>query len=33
VVGDVVPAADFPTLAVLSQRAEQLPFFRETDFP
>lgn len=32
-VGDVVPAADFPTLAVLSQRAEQLPFFRETDFP
>lgn len=32
VAGDVVKAADFPTLAVLSQRAEKLPFFHETDF-
>ena len=31
-VGDVVSADDFPTLAVLSKRAEALPFFRETDF-
>jgi len=30
---DVVAAADFPTLAVLSERAEKLSFFRETDFP
>ena len=32
VAGDLVPAADFPTLAVLSARAETLPPFRETDF-
>ena len=31
-VGDVVSADDFPTLAVLSRRAEALSFFRETDF-
>ncbi|HVW72202.1 MAG TPA: glutathione S-transferase [Rhizomicrobium sp.] len=33
VVSEIVPAADFPTLAVLSERAEKLPFFRETSFP
>jgi glutathione S-transferase len=32
VAGDLVPAADFPTLAVLSARAETLAPFRETDF-
>lgn len=32
VAGDVVRVADFPTLAVLSERAEKLPAFRETDF-
>jgi glutathione S-transferase len=32
VAGDLVPAADFPTLAVLAARAETLPPFRETDF-
>jgi len=31
--GDLVPAADFPTLAVLSARAETLQPFRDTDFP
>jgi glutathione S-transferase len=31
-VGDLVPAADFPILAVLSERAEQLAPFRETRF-
>jgi len=31
-VGDVVTAADFPRLSVLSKRAEALSFFRETDF-
>jgi glutathione S-transferase len=29
---ELVPAAAFPKLAVLSARAEQLPAFRETDF-
>ena len=33
VAGDLVPAADFPTLAVLSARAETLQPFRDTDFP
>ncbi|HEX4178082.1 MAG TPA: glutathione S-transferase [Rhizomicrobium sp.] len=33
VAADLVPAADFPTLAVLSERAETLSFFRETNFP
>ncbi|HMH64507.1 MAG TPA: glutathione S-transferase [Rhizomicrobium sp.] len=33
VVPELVPAADFPRLSVLSARAEQLPAFRETDFP
>ncbi len=32
VVSDLVPAADFPRLSVLSARAEQLPAFRESDF-
>jgi len=32
VVGDLVPAADFPTLAVLSARAETLLPFRDTDY-
>ena len=32
VAGDLVSAADFPTLAVLSARAETLAPFRETDF-
>jgi hypothetical protein len=32
-VPELVPAADFPRLAVLSARAETLPAFRETDFP
>ena len=32
VVGDVVQPADFPTLAVLSERAEKLAAFRETRF-
>jgi glutathione S-transferase len=32
-VPELVPAADFPQLAVLSARAETLPAFRETDFP
>jgi glutathione S-transferase len=32
VVAELVPAAQFPKLAVLSARAEQLPAFRETDF-
>jgi glutathione S-transferase len=31
-VAELVPAAEFPKLAVLSARAEQLPAFRETDF-
>jgi glutathione S-transferase len=31
-VSDVVPAADFPRLAALSARAEELPAFRETSF-
>jgi glutathione S-transferase len=31
-VAELVPAAEFPKLAVLSVRAEQLPAFRETDF-
>jgi len=31
-VAELVPAAAFPKLAVLSARAEQLPAFRETDF-
>jgi glutathione S-transferase len=31
-VGDLVPAADFPRLSVLSARAEQLPAFQETNF-
>jgi glutathione S-transferase len=29
---ELVPAGDFPRLAVLSQRAEALPPFRETDY-
>lgn len=33
VVSEIVPAGDFPTLAVLSERAEKLSFFRETNFP
>jgi len=32
VVAELVPAAEFPKLAVLSARAEQLPAFWETDF-
>jgi glutathione S-transferase len=32
VVGELVAAADFPRLVVLSQRAEKLSAFRETDF-
>jgi hypothetical protein len=32
VAAELVPAAEFPRLAVLSARAEQLPAFRETDF-
>jgi glutathione S-transferase len=32
VVAELVPAAAFPKLTVLSARAEQLPAFRETDF-
>jgi glutathione S-transferase len=32
VAADLVPAADFPRLSVLSARAEQLPAFRESDF-
>jgi len=32
VVAELVPAAEFQKLAVLSARAEQLPAFRETDF-
>jgi hypothetical protein len=31
-VPELVAAADFPKLSVLSARAEQLPAFRETDF-
>jgi glutathione S-transferase len=31
-VGDLVPLADFPRLSVLSERAEQLKPFRETQF-
>jgi glutathione S-transferase len=31
-VADLVPAADFPKLSVLSARAQQLAPFRETDF-
>ena len=31
-VSDVVPAADFPRLSLLSARAEQLPAFQEFDF-
>jgi glutathione S-transferase len=31
-VGDVVPADDFPRLATLSQRAEQLAAFQAFDF-
>ena len=33
VVSELVPAAQFPRLSVLSARAEKLPAFRETDFP
>jgi glutathione S-transferase len=32
VIGDVVPAGDFPRLAALSQRAEATPAFRQTDY-
>jgi glutathione S-transferase len=31
-VGELVSAGDFPRLSVLSERAEKLSFFRETDF-
>ena len=33
VLAELVPAAAFPKLAVLSARAEQLAPFGETDFP
>jgi glutathione S-transferase len=32
VIADVVPAGDFPRLVALSQRAEALPAFRQTDY-
>ena len=32
VVAELVPAADFPKLSVLSARAEKLPAFQESDF-